>query len=395
MMKKLKATLLLILVLFSSLVHSQYNYQIVDTTKSWNTLQIGYGSMMIPICGGTRTNIFHDEVSSGGYTCLMVWETTDSSNYNWYDVGYIREDTLTQQVFYGFSQEGLIYDFSLQVGDSLTIDNDYIQAYNILLVCVNIDTVVINGDLKKRYFLHAPALNPYIADIWIEGVGSKWGILNSGFGGVASAGGEPKLLCCKENETLLYMDTMFNTCYIAEFYPKIVSEYYDTAYAGLPYSFQIQLSDTENIDSISFLGEYIPENFTFDESTGILTGQPEIAGSYDCMISVVNNDIHFITDRLGGHIVVMLPAEVSKHQKESDIKIYPNPVVETINVTTSLNKDAMCTLEIINSSGLVLEKRSIGKGLTELDFSRYNKGIFLLRFTSATGSLLKTEKIVK
>jgi hypothetical protein len=143
------------------------------------------------------------------------------------------------------------------------------------------------------------------------------------------------------------------------------------------------------------LGEYIPENFTFDESTGILTGQPEIAGSYDCMISVVNNDIHFITDRLGGHIVVMLPAEVSKHQKESDIKIYPNPVVETINVTTSLNKDAMCTLEIINSSGLVLEKRSIGKGLTELDFSRYNKGIFLLRFTSATGSLLKTEKIVK
>lgn len=240
---------------FSGLSYSQGAFQIVDTTKTWNTLQFGYGSLNVVHCGGTRTNIFHDEEIIGGETFLLVWESNDSLNSIWDQVGYIREDTATGQVFFkGYSEPGLLYDFELQIGDSVVVDNDYLRAYNIHYTCVDIDTIEINGMQKRRFFMHAEGYNPYIADIWIEGIGSKWGPLNSGFGGAGFGGGAYELLCCKQNDTLLYMDINFNRCYISDFYPKIACDHYDTAYVGQPYYFQVPLSDTARIDSIGFRG---------------------------------------------------------------------------------------------------------------------------------------------
>jgi hypothetical protein len=396
MMENLKGILLLILVLLSSLVHSQYNYQIVDTTKTWNTLQIGYGSFMVTYCGGTRTNVFHDEEVIGGNTFLDVWESYDSLNNLWDQVGLIREDSATGQVFFkGYGEPGLLYDFNLQIGDSVVIDNDYFRAYDIHYTCVDIDTIEINGMQKRRFFMHSEGYGPYISDVWTEGIGSIWGPLNSGFGAAGAAGGGYTLLCCKQNDTLLYMDTTYNSCYISDFYPKIASDHFDTAYVGQPYYFQVLLSDTSGIDSIGFVGGYIPDDFLFDESTGVLTGNPSTPGSYPCLILVVNYDNNLITDILEDYIPVVLPVEVNHSLDPFDIKIYPNPFDRTLNITSSLYKEAMCTLEIINSSGLVLEKRNIGKGLTKLDFSQYSSGIFLLRFTSPRTAMFKIDKVVK
>ena len=125
---------------------SQIPYQIVDTTKDWNTMSIGVWSWGIHHCGGTKTNKFEEEIIFGEQTFLKVFESEDSLQ---------------------------------EMGDSVFIDN-YYTSYTSTLICESIDSIYLNRGFRNRYHFSAVYRNREnvesndIVEIWIEGIGSDY-----------------------------------------------------------------------------------------------------------------------------------------------------------------------------------------------------------------------------
>ncbi len=393
-MKTLFTTLFL---LISFLTFSQSISQIVDTTKKWNTVYYGAWTWNVMQCGGTRTTKIVGEVIFNDSTFFNVYESQDSLQQDWDQVGYFIEDTVSKKVYFAKwdpGEIGLLYDFDLTVGDSVIIDNYYVGFEDVLLICDSIKSVNFNSISRKQFFFSSPHMGG-ISDIWIEGIGSKYGLLNSGLHGAGFAGGGSDLLCCSKSDTIIYMDTVYNSCFIQEFYPKIASEYYDTAYLNEYYEFQLQLTDTSNIDSFSLIGDVIPEYFEFNETTGLITGMPGTTGSFYCIITIRNNDIGFLTDILYSKITVVLPTTIKDIPIQPAIKIQPNPFSSCLSISYDGNLKDSYYLEIFNCEGKMIDKKNITETTYKVDCSNFNKGIYLLKITDLNQNILKIEKVIK
>jgi hypothetical protein len=327
---KLKPIFTAILVLVSALLFSQSPYQIVDSTKSWNTIHIGAGAWGVWHCGGTTTTIFEGDSVINGESYLKVFESQDSLQTNWEQVGLIREDTNTHQVFFNdyYRGEGLIYDFDLEIGDSVYVENFY-NSESVLLITDSIDSIMINGISRNRYFLYSEEY--YRTDIWIEGIGSLRGILYSGE--FPPPGGDVELLCSHQDGTLIYMNPTFTNCFYNEFYPQILQETYDTAYLNTFYEFQLQIQVYE-VDSFALIGNVIPEGFNFDITTGLLTGNPTQTGNFTCIITAENFDLGggVLTDMIYEEIHVVLPTSIKQHSEQGEFNIFPNPTNGTFQI---------------------------------------------------------------
>lgn len=385
-----------IFILASFLSFSQNSFQITDTTKKWNTVTYGAWSWNVMHCGGTRTNKFQGEVIFNGTPFFLVFEAQDSLQQGWDMIGGVSEDTVSQKVYFSEwdpERIGLIYDFGLLVGESVIIDNYYAGFLDVLLICDSIDYLNIDGAMKKRIYLHSPGFAG--SDIWIEGIGSKFGLLFSGFNGSGMAGGGSDLLCCSKNDTVIFMNPTYNSCYIDEFYPKIASALYDTAYLNTFYEFQVQISDTNNIESFALIGEVIPDGFQFDGATGLLTGMPNAIGSFPCIITIKNNDLGFLTDILDAEINVALPTTVQDQPKQFGIKIHPNPFKTSFLISSDVKRQEFYYLEIFNSAGEIIDTRTIAETACKIDGSNYKKGVYLLKFTDVNQNLLRLEKVIK
>jgi hypothetical protein len=395
--KKMKILFSTIVMLISHLTFSQSAYQIADSTKIWNTVYYGAGSWNIKYCGGTKTNKIEGEVIFNDSTFFRVYESRDSLQQDWNQVGYLREDTISKKVYFskGLPEEiGIIYDFDLEVGDSVIIDNYYVGFENALLICDSIYPVNITGISRNQFFFSTPYVGG-ISDIWIEGIGSKNGLLYSGIGGAGYAGGGQDLLCCSKSDTNIYMDTVYNSCYIQEFYPQIISEYYDTAYLNEYYEFQLQVSGTSTIDSFALIGDVIPEDFEFNETTGLLKGTPHTIGSFPCIITAKNYDLGFLTDILNSGIMVVLPTAIKDKQKQPEIIIHPNPFSSCFSISFNENPYDIFYLEIFNCEGLLIDKRTINKNSYKVDCSTYKTGMYLLKISDLNSRTLKIEKVIK
>lgn len=393
----MKTLLTTILLVISFLTFSQSQYQIADSTKKWNTVYYGFWSWGIAHCGGTKSNKIVGEVIFNDSTFFKVYEAQDSLQQDWDQVGYLREDTINKKIYFSAwdpEEIGLIYDFDLAVGDSVVIDNYYADFEDVLLICDSVNPVIINGISRNQFYFSTPDMYG-ISDIWIEGIGSKYGLLYSGFGGAPTAGGGMDLLCCSKNDTLLYYDTIYNSCFIQEFYPKISSEYYDTAYLNESYEFQLQISDTNNVDSFALIGDVIPEDFEFDETTGILTGLPSTTGSFPCIITIKNYDIGFLTDILYSDITVVLPTTIEDIPKEPEINIHPNPFSRSFSICYDGNLKDFYYLEIFNCEGKLIDKKTISDKTYKVDCNNYKNGIYLLKITDLNQRIHKIEKIIK
>jgi len=95
-------------------------------------------------------------------------------------IGYIREDTLTRRIYYrDYYNEVILYDFSLNVGDTIFYGNESGNPESVYYKVVNsIGTIELNGEQRKIWNL-TTSMN-YMNDIWIEGIGSvyRYGLLN-------------------------------------------------------------------------------------------------------------------------------------------------------------------------------------------------------------------------
>lgn len=165
----MRSFLISALVILSIVSLGQSSYQIIDTTKTWNTIGVGYITWGVAVCGGTTTTWFRD-IFDPGDQYLDVLESDDSLQQEWEDEGIIREDTINKQVYYNRygETEGLMYDFSLEVGDTVFVDNQYLNYNDVVsLVVDSIDITEVYGVSRKRFFftgLDLSIKDPYYPD---------------------------------------------------------------------------------------------------------------------------------------------------------------------------------------------------------------------------------------
>jgi hypothetical protein len=123
--------------------------------------------------------------------------------------GYLREDTIEKKIYNRFTEdvELLIYDFSLEIGDSILLHD-----YNFCTDSIadidwyyldSINTIPISNGTTRALFLNSP--NNYQTLIWIEGIGTLGNpeVPHSSPDEIGS-----ELSCFYKNETLIYQSEL-------------------------------------------------------------------------------------------------------------------------------------------------------------------------------------------
>lgn len=201
---------ILVFFLFVFLVKTNsFCQSLPDTSATWTIASVGWGSYFanetFEITGDTTINstiyksvyttkdsIYNPLISN--YFCAMR-----ESNNKWY---FIPADS---------TKEFMLYDFDVQKGDVVTINNPWCCGVSQLNV-FDVDSIELNGSYYKIIeigFYDKPSGQPYIFDHWIEGIGSTMGFYLSGLN-IMDSGSQ--LLCFHINDTLIYLNSPDGTC---------------------------------------------------------------------------------------------------------------------------------------------------------------------------------------
>ncbi len=208
---KLKCLLCLSLLFSQASVMQAQSIPFVDTNKVWSVVYCCDGG------GGffrTATWRIGDTASFGGNLYHEVRLANDSALSNWYLEGYVRE-TVDGKVYYSGNppNDSLIYDFNLEAGDTIA----YVELYQCWdwMVVDAVDTVMFFNQPRKRHLISTGNCgDPSMDHTWIEGVGSFMGPFNELiYHHLIVYDYSSALLCFKENDTVKYTNSNFNTCY--------------------------------------------------------------------------------------------------------------------------------------------------------------------------------------
>ncbi|MDP4239115.1 MAG: hypothetical protein Q8904_06545 [Bacteroidota bacterium] len=204
-----KYFILLLLSLICNLSNAN-KWNLLKSGERWNILQVIYNPDMVHHDSTTYFVKFEGDTIINAHTYSRVLKATDVEFNNWTLNGFVREDTLIGFYYRSLQEkEGLLYKYNLRIGDSVVIINTNGWSDSIRYLVAGIDSVQIEGKYKKRYIMNQKHYE-YMPETWIEGVGSSLGILNCG---LIDAGGATRLLCCYENNVLIYKNPDYQDCY--------------------------------------------------------------------------------------------------------------------------------------------------------------------------------------
>jgi len=195
--------------------------------------------------------------------------------------GFMRQDTLQKKVYWlniNSTQEHLLYDFSLNVGDTVEVYPGIYSYLGTARMKVNaIDSLVILGNYHKRFTMENVQLGiMFSEEYWIEGIGSNFGLLMSGSwnAGIHSEWIFPSLMCYTENDTLVFLNQGFISCYLPPIDNVIeVSEDKNISLYPNPTNETLNISNNQNIISyqITLLdGSWVYKGYTFPIKTSQL-----------------------------------------------------------------------------------------------------------------------------
>ncbi|MBN2635081.1 MAG: T9SS type A sorting domain-containing protein [Prolixibacteraceae bacterium] len=105
--------------------------------------------------------------------------------------------------------EIILYDFNLQVGDTITADQYRLRAE--ALVVTKIDSILIGTEFKKRYYFGWDG-DIITFEEWIEGIGCRRGLL-SDIGYWPTNDWNSWLICFIKDGEVLYHENGFVDCY--------------------------------------------------------------------------------------------------------------------------------------------------------------------------------------
>ena len=207
-------TLLAALLLMGGWKMQAQDYKpLVEDGKQWNVLFSYPWSPPEPQHKYTDIYKIEGDTLLDGVSYKVMYATRNENLTGWNLWGFIRE-TEDGQVFSrrpSTSDEQLLYDFSMEVGDTICMC-DY-GFYECCMVVIEKGETIVNGEPRQQIVLEYPWGNGE-GEVWIEGIGSLYGIIDSG--SLFLTGGSTNLLCYYEDGDLIWHNTMpgFDMYYI-------------------------------------------------------------------------------------------------------------------------------------------------------------------------------------
>jgi hypothetical protein len=386
----MKRTLLfLTFLIFVINGYSQKYHPIVKEANKWSVVSGGIGATMQVCCVQTNHYRFEGDTTIQSTDYKKILSTTDSINQIWKTIGFIREDTVQKKVWIRDleNQEGLVYDFDLSLGEEITLYNPFF--WDTLTYQVSeIDSILVQTEYRKTFTLNIGGWK----EKWIEGIGSKFGIVSSNIFGLE--GGFRELLCFSDNK-IQYVNPKFETCHKTGFSPAITNQTIDKAIVNQNYSFQIRTTEIFDYDSISFFlsGSWLPTGLTLNEETGLISGIPTETGTFHLYICVLNNG--YVTDYLETDLVVDNNTSISSINSGNQIRIYPNPVKDMLFVDSG-NDNYYFTLEVTDLLGKQLILKNIDKKQDNVSIGYLINGIYVISvYNQETGEKIMIRKLIK
>ena len=136
----------------------------------------------------------------------------------WELYGFIKEEENKYYMRNLAGEEGLVYDFTVNIGDTVIVDNPF--GFMLLeATIINIDSVFIEpaNEYRKRITLFEYE-NFGFEEQWVEGIGSVAGITQSGWDMTVITGGNDfTLLCYYQEDEIWYKTDLYSLC----FYPIV------------------------------------------------------------------------------------------------------------------------------------------------------------------------------
>lgn len=231
------------------------------------------------------------------YKKLFVFYDKEYTPTNMRFLGGIREDSLKRVYYFGdtihiekpyypnLKPEMLLYDFSLNVGDSIDdIDNSNTRMY-----VTAVDTIELGGYKRRR--LSFLRMQDQLQ--WIEGIGSTTGLLfQNKAAKLGYAGNRNTLLCFRQNGLSVYFSPFATDCFpftglkensVAEtnIFPNPITN---------QFSISVKTSTIKNIKLYNITGQLVLEQ----NSSTILQNQVTInasfleTGLYNCVVELAN-----------------------------------------------------------------------------------------------------------
>ena len=284
----MKTTFTLFLGLaISGLIYSQDYYPIVQENNEWNVLQVVYPGTGNPwdTIYWTETFKLTGDTIISEQTYKKVFFSEEEIPMNWEYEGGIREEDKKVWYFpkYG-NGETMIYDFTVNVGDTVG------YLYQAVMVVDSITFHEISGVERKHIYFSYIDFSPY-TELWIEGIGSNYGIFSSGSGG--SLGGWTWLLCMSENEDLIYMNPNYNSCHLISTKIEEINNSIIQVYPN-PASEIIKIENIENlkIETISLIDIKGKKIIEFENNRNYLDISRISSGIYLLKLTHENGEIN-------------------------------------------------------------------------------------------------------
>lgn len=146
-------------------------------------------------------------------TYKILRYSQDETQQDWIDYGGFIRETTDHKVYYKRSglPEGLIYDFSASLGDTVVVVNQELIPEPLHMVVILEDSLFLEDGWHKMLVLEDE--NFPGEEIWIEGVGSVSGLVKSCLNAFGSACGDFDLLCSSDAGLAIYMNPEYPGCW--------------------------------------------------------------------------------------------------------------------------------------------------------------------------------------
>jgi hypothetical protein len=200
--------------------NSQYNTQLIDSTKTWSIINEYTAGGGIPYSFFTK---FIDDTIIGGMVYKKILISYDEFMTEWSLEGFIREEDSKIYQRDLNDNEGLLYDFDVEVNDTISIFNclgfGWWTGWSVEVFVSSIDSIWIEPENKfRKRIVIKPVSGPnFLSESWIEGMGSEAGVVFSGFKIAGPTGTIYSLLCYYESENIIYQHPDHSVC----FYPIV------------------------------------------------------------------------------------------------------------------------------------------------------------------------------
>ena len=128
----------------------------------------------------------------------------------------------------GRKAEYLLYDFGMNIGDTIVEQRSDNRDYPIASVLESIRDTVIGGTSRKLYsFVRFPVYDPDWTgtETWIEGIGSLRGLYRQSLDFLTGSDAVWSLLCFSHGNELVYHDPAYDECYYNTFDNLIKKDY--------------------------------------------------------------------------------------------------------------------------------------------------------------------------